>query len=469
MNSKATLLSNALNINNNLTDNNNTSNSAKSNNSNDESLVSCSPTLLKEILQKENKHKKDQLEDVEMIDDERLVNQGISGLSNLQFQLKPETSIKRHITLKVVPVSTSNTNIINNDSSKLNSANIIKNSNPNTTILLNGASKYEAALSLSSLNESSLTAKNPIKLVANSSTNTPLLNEISNHLATPLSTPIVTTTTVSLSESSDPNACYLAHHTTPLDIITSSSKSLQQQSLTSPLLSISKNEDKKSSSTSTLPSLVNLTPSNHGINCMSSSSSSSSISSSQPVKIVRDEKRRANHNEVEKRRRNNINKWIVELSKVIPDCSNDQSKHGQSKGGILEKTVQYLIDMKVANQRLSEHIHSLEGLRQENEFLKEQNERFKKENDYLKEKVGQETEMSGSSNSNNVIRLPSIHTLANNAIDVNNNNSNNDKNSSQKIVELNLIENDTNSNFSSSSNVMPSKIDQILMIAYNKI
>lgn len=47
------------------------------------------------------------------------------------------------------------------------------------------------------------------------------------------------------------------------------------------------------------------------------------------VKIVRDERRRANHNEVERRRRDNINKWIVELSKVIPDCSNDQSKHGQ--------------------------------------------------------------------------------------------------------------------------------------------
>ena len=40
-------------------------------------------------------------------------------------------------------------------------------------------------------------------------------------------------------------------------------------------------------------------------------------------------------NKVERRRRDNINKWIVELSKVIPDCSNDQSKHGQ---------VRYLID-----------------------------------------------------------------------------------------------------------------------------
>lgn len=62
-----------------------------------------------------------------------------------------------------------------------------------------------------------------------------------------------------------------------------------------------------------------------------SSSSSSLNTSPNGSKIVRDERRRANHNEVERRRRDNINKWIVELSKVIPDCSNDQSKHGQVK------------------------------------------------------------------------------------------------------------------------------------------
>ena len=59
------------------------------------------------------------------------------------------------------------------------------------------------------------------------------------------------------------------------------------------------------------------------------SSNSSHNSSSGSTKVVKDERRRANHNEVERRRRDNINKWIVELSKVIPDCSNDQSKHGQ--------------------------------------------------------------------------------------------------------------------------------------------
>lgn len=46
-------------------------------------------------------------------------------------------------------------------------------------------------------------------------------------------------------------------------------------------------------------------------------------------KGLREERRRSNHNEVERRRRDNINKWIVELSKIIPECCNDQTKHGQ--------------------------------------------------------------------------------------------------------------------------------------------
>jgi len=119
---------------------------------------------------------------------------------------------------------------------------------------------------------------------------------------------------------------------------------------------------------------------------LSSSSSSVNTSPNGTNKVVRDERRRANHNEVERRRRDNINKWIVELSKVIPDCSNDQSKHGQSKGGILEKTVQYLSDIKQTNQELHEHILSLQTVKRENEILREQNEMYKKENQYLKAK-----------------------------------------------------------------------------------
>lgn len=122
-----------------------------------------------------------------------------------------------------------------------------------------------------------------------------------------------------------------------------------------------------------------------------SNSSSNKIyaNNSNNTKTVRDERRRANHNEVERRRRDNINKWIVELSKVIPDCSTDHTKHGQSlslqsKGGILEKTVQYLIDIKLANEHLNEHIKSLKNIEIENELLRKENEKYVKENQFLR-------------------------------------------------------------------------------------
>ena len=44
----------------------------------------------------------------------------------------------------------------------------------------------------------------------------------------------------------------------------------------------------------------------------------------------------------------------------------------QSKGGILEKTVQYLLDMKEENVRLVEHIKNLEKYKYDNEALKQQ-------------------------------------------------------------------------------------------------
>lgn len=44
----------------------------------------------------------------------------------------------------------------------------------------------------------------------------------------------------------------------------------------------------------------------------------------------------------------------------------------KSKGGILEKTVQYLNDVKQTNQHLANHIQSLHQIRDEYEMLKQQ-------------------------------------------------------------------------------------------------
>ncbi|XP_064879542.1 upstream stimulatory factor 1-like isoform X7 [Oncorhynchus nerka] len=54
-------------------------------------------------------------------------------------------------------------------------------------------------------------------------------------------------------------------------------------------------------------------------------------SKSEPPRTSRDDKRRAQHNEVERRRRDKINNWIVQLSKTIPDCTLDATKNGQAK------------------------------------------------------------------------------------------------------------------------------------------
>ena len=43
----------------------------------------------------------------------------------------------------------------------------------------------------------------------------------------------------------------------------------------------------------------------------------------------RDEKRRATHNEVERRRRDKINNWIDKLAKMLPESEQDHTKQGQ--------------------------------------------------------------------------------------------------------------------------------------------
>ena len=47
------------------------------------------------------------------------------------------------------------------------------------------------------------------------------------------------------------------------------------------------------------------------------------------TRSTRDDRRRATHNEVERRRRDKINSWIVQLSKLVPDCALDHAKTSQ--------------------------------------------------------------------------------------------------------------------------------------------
>jgi len=105
--------------------------------------------------------------------------------------------------------------------------------------------------------------------------------------------------------------------------------------------------------------------------------------------------RRATHNEVERRRRDNINNWIMKLSKLLPDCGNSgdsggagsQGKQSQSKGGILAKACEYLADMRNITQRLADSLKHTEEANQENERLSSQIEQLQQENAVLKQQL----------------------------------------------------------------------------------
>ncbi|XP_029927821.1 upstream stimulatory factor 2 isoform X1 [Myripristis murdjan] len=103
----------------------------------------------------------------------------------------------------------------------------------------------------------------------------------------------------------------------------------------------------------------------------------------------RDERRRAQHNEVERRRRDKINNWIVTLSKIIPDCNMDSTKTGASKGGILSKACDYIRELRQSNQRLQESLKEVERIQVDNELCRQQIEELKNENALLRAQLQQ--------------------------------------------------------------------------------
>ncbi|XP_022109361.1 upstream stimulatory factor 2-like isoform X2 [Acanthaster planci] len=106
------------------------------------------------------------------------------------------------------------------------------------------------------------------------------------------------------------------------------------------------------------------------------------------ARTARDDRRRATHNEVERRRRDKINNWIVKLSKLVPECAADQGK-SQSKGGILSKTCDYIIDLRTSNARMAETVKEHERISVDNELLRQQVEELKNENTLLRAQLQQ--------------------------------------------------------------------------------
>ncbi|XP_073980953.1 upstream stimulatory factor 1-like [Rhodnius prolixus] len=103
--------------------------------------------------------------------------------------------------------------------------------------------------------------------------------------------------------------------------------------------------------------------------------------------ITRDDKRRATHNEVERRRRDKINSWIVKLGKIIPECKQESVKgsfESQSKGGILAKACDYITELRESNQRLMAYAKENEQLLVEVDTLVQKCDLLKSENDKLR-------------------------------------------------------------------------------------
>lgn len=103
-------------------------------------------------------------------------------------------------------------------------------------------------------------------------------------------------------------------------------------------------------------------------------------------RITRDDRRRSTHNEVERRRRDKINQWILQLAKLIPDCAAEQTKQGDSKGGILSKACDYVEDIQRQNREMQEQLTSFEQERKDFELHYEQ---IKAENTVLREQLRQ--------------------------------------------------------------------------------
>ncbi|XP_069854711.1 upstream stimulatory factor 2 isoform X3 [Dipodomys merriami] len=99
------------------------------------------------------------------------------------------------------------------------------------------------------------------------------------------------------------------------------------------------------------------------------------------TRTPRDERRRAQHNEVERRRRDKINNWIVQLSKIIPDCNADNSKTGAA--------CDYIRELRQTNQRMQETFKEAERLQVDNELLRQQIEELKNENALLRAQLQQ--------------------------------------------------------------------------------
>ncbi|XP_014616930.1 PREDICTED: upstream stimulatory factor 1-like isoform X1 [Polistes canadensis] len=118
----------------------------------------------------------------------------------------------------------------------------------------------------------------------------------------------------------------------------------------------------------------------------------------------RDEKRRATHNEVEKRRRDKINNWIFKLGELIPDNVNGNginegdmkvNSELQSKGNILMQACDYITELRKIRENYIRHLEENTKLSEEAKNLRQVMTQLKKENYQLKSQLSSNTNYIG--------------------------------------------------------------------------
>ncbi|KAL0125261.1 hypothetical protein PUN28_004501 [Cardiocondyla obscurior] len=112
----------------------------------------------------------------------------------------------------------------------------------------------------------------------------------------------------------------------------------------------------------------------------------------------RDERRRVTHNEVERRRRDKISNWISKLAKLLSECEQDVNKEKdvkpnlepQSKGGILARAYEYIIELKDTSDKLTQTLQEKSQLRDEVKNLREAVNQLRDENSQLKAQLSKQ-------------------------------------------------------------------------------
>lgn len=99
----------------------------------------------------------------------------------------------------------------------------------------------------------------------------------------------------------------------------------------------------------------------------------------------RDDRRRATHNEVERRRRDKINCWILQLGKLVPEFTTaDQAKQGDSKSVILSKACDYISELQTAQKEMADRLKDADRIKNEVDLLQRSCEELKQENELLR-------------------------------------------------------------------------------------